>query len=47
MMGGTLPMFDNLPASLSLIQSGKLRALAVTASQRNPSLPEEAHMIVE
>jgi tripartite-type tricarboxylate transporter receptor subunit TctC len=41
MMGGTLPMmFDNLPASLSLIQSGKLRALAVTGSQRNPSLPD-------
>jgi tripartite-type tricarboxylate transporter receptor subunit TctC len=40
MMGGTLPMmFDNLPASLALIQSGKLRALAVTGSQRNPSLP--------
>ena len=41
MMGGTLPMmFDNLPASLPLIQSGKLRALAVTGSQRAPSLPD-------
>lgn len=41
MMGGTLPMmFDNLPASLPHIQAGKLRALAVTGSQRNPSLPD-------
>jgi tripartite-type tricarboxylate transporter receptor subunit TctC len=41
MIGGTLPMmFDNLPASLPLIQSGKLRALAVTGSQRSSSLPD-------
>ena len=41
MIGGSIPMmFDNLPASLPLIQSGKLRALAVTGSQRSPTLPD-------
>ena len=41
MIGGSIPMmFDNLPASLPLIQSGKLRALAVTGARRSPSLPD-------
>lgn len=41
LMGGTLGvMFDNLPASLPHIQSGKLRALAVAGSARTPSLPQ-------
>src|SRR4029077_2574353 len=30
-------MFDNLPSSLPLINSGKLRALAVTTEQRSPA----------
>lgn len=33
-------MFDNLPAALPLIRSGKLRALAVTSARRSPSLPD-------
>ncbi len=41
LLGGHLPvMFDNLPASLPHIQAGKARALAVTGSQRSPSLPD-------
>ena len=32
-------MFDNLPNSLPLIQSGKLRALAVTGAAPSPALP--------
>jgi len=32
--------FDNLPASLPHIQSGKLRALAVAGAQRSPALPD-------
>lgn len=32
-------MFDNLPSSAGHIKSGKLRALAVTSEQREPSLP--------
>ncbi|MDQ8035135.1 MAG: tripartite tricarboxylate transporter substrate binding protein [Bordetella sp.] len=32
--------FDNLPASLPHIQSGKLRALAVAGEQRSPVLPD-------
>lgn len=40
MLGGHLPsMFDNLPASLPHIQTGKLKALAVAGSERSPSLP--------
>lgn len=40
MLGGTIGvMFDNLPASLPHIQSGKLRALAVAGPVRSPSLP--------
>jgi len=33
-------MFDNLPASLPHIKEGKLRALAVAGSARNPQLPD-------
>ena len=33
-------MFPGLPATLSLVKSGKLRALAVTAPVRSPFLPE-------
>ena len=41
LLGGHLPaMFDNLPASLPHIQAGKLKALAVAGSQRNPALPD-------
>ena len=32
-------LFDNLPSSIGHIRSGKLRALAVTSEQREPSLP--------
>lgn len=32
-------MFDNLPASLPLIQAGKLKAIAVTTAARDPRLP--------
>ena len=42
-------MFDNLPSALGLINSGKLKALAVTTPQRSSALPnvptmEEAGM---
>lgn len=41
MLGGHIGvMFDNLPASLPHIQSGKLRALAVAGKSRSPSLPD-------
>ena len=33
-------MFDNLPSAIGQIQSGKLRALAVTAAQRSTALPD-------
>jgi tripartite-type tricarboxylate transporter receptor subunit TctC len=33
-------MFDNLPSSAGHIKSGKLRALAMTSAQREPSMPE-------
>jgi tripartite-type tricarboxylate transporter receptor subunit TctC len=32
--------FDNLPSSIELIRSGKLRALAVTTTTRSPVLPD-------
>ena len=38
-------MFDNVPPSLPLIQSGKLKALAVTSAKRNPLLPDVPTMI--
>jgi tripartite-type tricarboxylate transporter receptor subunit TctC len=33
-------MFDNLPSALPHIRSGKLKALAVTSSQRSGATPE-------
>ncbi len=33
-------MFDNLPTSVEFIRSGKLRALAVTTTERSPLFPE-------
>ena len=40
LMGGQVDvLFDNLPSSIGHIKSGKLRALAVTSQQREPSLP--------
>jgi tripartite-type tricarboxylate transporter receptor subunit TctC len=33
-------MFDNLPSSIGHIKAGKLRALAVTTTQRSPELPD-------
>ncbi|SOZ99006.1 conserved hypothetical protein, UPF0065 [Cupriavidus taiwanensis] len=38
--GGTMQvMFDNLPSSMVLIKSGKLKALAVTSARPSPALP--------
>ena len=33
-------MFDNLPSSMQQIKAGKLKALAVTSSQRSAALPD-------
>ena len=33
-------LFDNLPSSAGHIRSGKLRALAVTSAERDPSMPD-------
>ncbi len=33
-------MFDNIPSSLPHIKAGKLRALATTGAQRDPTLPD-------
>ncbi len=41
LMGGQVDvMFDNLPSSASHIRSGKLRALAVTSQERDPSMSD-------
>ncbi|NDP64093.1 tripartite tricarboxylate transporter substrate binding protein [Polaromonas sp.] len=41
MVGGDIDvMFDNLPSSMQLIKSGKLKALAVTSAQRSAALPD-------
>ena len=41
LVGGDIDvMFDNLPSSMQLIKSGKLKALAVTSSQRSAALPD-------
>lgn len=41
MVGGNMDvMFDNLPSSMPLIKSGKLKAFAVTSSQRSTALPD-------
>lgn len=40
LIGGQVQViFDNLPSSAGHIKSGKLRALAVTSAEREPSLP--------
>ncbi|GAA5233573.1 tripartite tricarboxylate transporter substrate binding protein [Verticiella sediminum] len=41
LMGGQMQlMFDNLPASISQVQAGSVRALAVTTENRLPALPD-------
>ena len=41
LVGGTMDvMFDNLPSSMPQIKAGKLKALAVTSSQRSAALPD-------
>ena len=41
MLGGTMDvMFDNLPSSMPQIKAGRLKALAVTSSQRSTALPD-------
>jgi tripartite-type tricarboxylate transporter receptor subunit TctC len=41
MLGGQVQVFfDNLPSSISHIQAGRLRALAVTTATRAPALPD-------
>jgi tripartite-type tricarboxylate transporter receptor subunit TctC len=41
MLGGSMDvMFDNLPSSLPHIRSGRLKAFAVTSSQRSSALPD-------
>ena len=41
LMGGQVHViFDNLPSSIGHIKGGKIRALAVTSEQRDPSLPQ-------
>ena len=43
LMGGQVHvLFDNLPSSIGHIKSGKLRALAVTSQEREPSMPRPA-----
>jgi len=46
LMGGHIDvMFDNLPAALPFIQSGALKAIAVTTLKRSPSLPNMPTMV--
>ena len=41
LMGGQVDViFDNLPSSMGHTKSGKIRALAVTSAEREPSLPD-------
>ena len=41
LVGGDMDvMFDNLPSSMQLIKSGRLKALAVTSAQRSAALPD-------
>ncbi len=41
MLGGSMDvMYDNLPSSIPHIKTGKLKALAVTSSQRSAALPD-------
>lgn len=40
-VAGHVPMmFDNMPSALSLVKASKLRAIAITSTQRSPLLPE-------
>jgi tripartite-type tricarboxylate transporter receptor subunit TctC len=32
--------FDNFPSSLPMVRSGRIRALAITGTERNPALPD-------
>jgi tripartite-type tricarboxylate transporter receptor subunit TctC len=41
LLGGSMDvMFDNLPSAMPQIKAGKLKALAVTSSQRSAALPD-------
>lgn len=41
LVGGDMDvMFDNLPSSMQLIKSGKLKPLAVTSSERSAAMPD-------
>lgn len=41
LVGGDMDvMFDNLPSSMALIKSGKLKALAVTSAERSAAVPD-------
>ncbi len=40
MAGQVHVIFDNLPSSAAFIQAGRIRALAVTSQNREPSLPD-------
>jgi tripartite-type tricarboxylate transporter receptor subunit TctC len=41
LLGGQVQvLFDNLPSSIGHIKGGRLRALAVTSAERDPSLPD-------
>ena len=40
MAGDVAAMYDTVPGALSLIKAGKLRAVAVAATQRSPFLPD-------
>jgi tripartite-type tricarboxylate transporter receptor subunit TctC len=40
MAGSVHVLFDNLPSSAGHIKGGRLRALAVTSAQREPSMPD-------
>jgi tripartite-type tricarboxylate transporter receptor subunit TctC len=40
MAGSVHVLFDNLPSSIGHIKGGRIRALAVTSANREPSLPE-------
>ncbi len=44
LMGGQIAVgFDTIPPNLSLVQSGRLRALAVASDVRSPNLPAVPH----
>jgi tripartite-type tricarboxylate transporter receptor subunit TctC len=43
--GQVMMMFDNIPSALQHIKAGKLRALAVTGTKRDPLLPEVPTMV--